>query len=359
MELGTNVKFHNGLTVRVDWLSFTLKDITVPATAFELLGYDACAFQLLPSGRYGYKSAYTCNAVNGVTVLFDGNEGMGVHVDISGSAFDIVLQKYYENHCENTPFGVAYATDDLMGTVLCNMLKDIMSVGQITRFDLAVDDIGAEYFNMDELQEIFETGKCVTRFRGYKQQKSKTFTGEVTGNTLYLGSRRSACMLRIYDKKLEQNAKLAKTTEPLIEHEWIRWELELKDERATSAANILCSGMPLGTVVIGIISNYIRFIELDSTRRERCSIMEKWERFIAGVTGLSLYQKPDPKTIDDKKNWLWHQVAKSLAAVVKADMGDLDFLFALISRGESQFDKVTNEMIDNYIANMERRCNNG
>ena len=48
-----------------------------------------------------------------------------------------------------------------------------------------------------------------------------------------------------------------------------------------------------------------------------------------------------------------------LAAVVKADLGDLDFLFALISRGESQFDKATNEMIDNYIANMERRCNNG
>ena len=64
MELGTNVKFHNGLTVRVDWLSFTLKDITVPATAFELLGYDASAFQLLPSGRFGYKSAYTCKVIH-------------------------------------------------------------------------------------------------------------------------------------------------------------------------------------------------------------------------------------------------------------------------------------------------------
>lgn len=355
MKFGGSDTFRNGLSVRIDWLSFTMKESVEPTDAFELLGYSSVDFHALPSGRYGYKSAYTCRIQDGITVLYDGNDGMGVHVDISGSAVDDVLQHYHDKCCIVTPFGgMAYDTDNFASTVLSDLLKDICLVGKITRLDLAIDDMGAEFFTMDELQEIFDSGSCVTRFKEYRQQKSKSFVGKTTGNTFYLGSRTSMCMLRIYDKKLEQNAKLRRTEESLLEKEWIRWELELKDERAISAANILCSGIPLGDVVIGIISNYVRFIEHDNTRRSRCSTLEKWERFISGVAGLKLYQRPEPKTIVDKKAWLWYQVAKSVAAVVKADGGDMTFLYNLISHGNEIMDKATQDMVDAYLERLER-----
>lgn len=353
MNLGSNVAFRNGLSVLVDWLSFTLKESVEPTDAFQLLGYSSADFHPLPSGRYGYKSAYVHRMNAGFTVLYDGNDNMGVHVDISGGALDDVLRNYHDKRCVLTPFGdMAYDVDDFASTVFADLLKDICSTGKITRLDLAIDDMGAEHFTMDELQHIFDSGSCVTRFREYRQQKSKSFTGKVTGNTFYLGSRTSMCMVRIYDKKLEQNAKLKKTNEPLIEKDWIRWELELKDDRAVSAANLLCSGMALGDVVIGIISNYIRFIEHDKAKRSLCTTMKKWEDFVSGVVGLKLYRRPELKTIDDKKAWLWYQVAKSITAVVKADGGDMTFLYSLITHGNEIMDNVTEKMIDDYIVRM-------
>lgn len=354
MKLGADATFRNGLSVCVDWLSFTMPEIEDPIDVIELLGYSDVDFRA-SSGRYGYKSAYVCLLHDGLTILYDGNEGMGVHVDISGSAIASVLQSYYDSRLMiSTPFGeMAYEAADLASSILSDLLNDILLVGKITRLDLAIDDIGAEYFALDEVEELLEIGACVTRFKEYRIQKSKSFGGKTSGNTVYLGSRSSACMIRIYDKKLEQNAKLKKSGEPLLEEEWVRWELELKDERAISAAKILCSGKPLGDVAIGILSNYVRFINLDNTRRSRCSTLEKWDTFISGVVGLKLYQAAEPKTIRDKKAWIWRQVARSLAAIVKADGGDMSFLYSVLVHGNDIMDKATQSMVDDYIEDLE------
>lgn len=355
MKLGGNDTFRNGLTVRVDWLSFTLKDSVDPCDAFDLLGYSITEFHALPSGRFGYKSAYACVANDGLAVLFNGNDGMGVHVDVSGSAVDDVLSHYHEKRSVSTPFGdVAYEADDIASTVLSDLLKEICLCGKLTRLDLAIDDMGAEYFTMDEIQNMCQMGMCVSRFRSFRPDMEIAFTGPVLGHTIYFGKRESACMIRAYDKKLEQNAKLQKSNQPLIENEWVRWELELKDERANSAAKLLVSGMLLGEVTIGILSNYIRFVNLDNTRRSRCSTLEKWERFISGVVRLKLFQRPEPKTIADKKAWIWNQVAKSLATVVKADGGDLEFLYRVITHGSEKMNKIDYDMIDAHIAYLER-----
>jgi len=348
MEIGGDAKLNNGLSVLVDWLSFTLIDSIEPSDAYELLGYSSADFHMMPKGQYGYKTSYK-HLVHNIHVLCDGNDSMGVHVDISGSAVEDVLKHYHDKRCVATPFGgSAYECENMQSTVLSDLLKEIGVSGKVTRLDLAIDDIGAQYFSMDELETIFESGACSTRFKEYRQDKSKTFGCKVTGNTFYLGSRKSACMLRIYDKQLEQNAKLKKTKEPLIDTPWVRWELELKDERAISASNILSSGKSLGEVVIGIISNYIRFIELDNIRKSRCSTMQKWLFFIMGVASLKLYQRPEPKTIDDKKEWLMRQIAPSISAVVIADGGDVSFLYDLVENGRNRINRPTRAMIRAY-----------
>ena len=115
MRLGHQGNCKNGLTVCVDWLSFTLKESKEPSEAFELLGYNRDDFMELPSGRYGYKSAYK-HLTEHVYVLYDGNDGMGVHVDISGSSIDNVISAYRKKGTVPTPFGdYAYETVNIEG----------------------------------------------------------------------------------------------------------------------------------------------------------------------------------------------------------------------------------------------------
>ena len=166
-----------------------------------------------------------------------------------------------------------------------------------------------------------------------------------SGYTIYLGSRTSSIMLRVYDKQLEQNKKLEKLSEPLIDYPWVRWELELKAERAQQAVNALIDGMSINEVAIGVLSNYFRIIVPDASRTERCTIDPVWEAFTSDILKLALYQAPEPKTIDDTKNWLERQVAASLASVVIADGGDSAFIHYLLKTGSMRLSNHHRDMI--------------
>ena len=91
----------------------------------------------------------------------------------------------------------------------------------------------------------------------------------------------------------------------------------------------------LNTVACGILSNYVRFITLDATRKGNCSLDSVWESFIDGVSKLSLYKAPAPKTIDDKRNWLF-QVAFPgfFTTVVASDGYDLGVVHDMLRIGE-------------------------
>lgn len=93
MNTGSNITLANGLVVSVDWISFTLSDSDEPASAFSLLGYSSNDFTSIDSGRFGYR-ARLMSVSGGLDILYDGNEGMGVHVDISGSGITDVLAHY-------------------------------------------------------------------------------------------------------------------------------------------------------------------------------------------------------------------------------------------------------------------------
>jgi DNA relaxase NicK len=64
---------------------------------------------------------------------------------------------------------------------------------------------------------------------GYQTWSGLIDEGTSTGETVYLGSRQSQTLLRIYDKRLQMQAQ-----ERLDWQEYgIRWELELKQDRTT------------------------------------------------------------------------------------------------------------------------------
>ncbi len=320
---GNLISLPNGLTVSVDWLSFTVMSTGNLVDVLDMFGYVMEDFTRMPKGARGYKTMYRLNGFP-VSVLCDGTPNMGIHIDISGTAISEFLRSYSESLKVATPFREGYDID-FDSTFLISLLELIRDNGHVTRLDIAIDDLGGNYFTINDICRLYENTQIVSKFRNMRSVVESEVSGKKTGHTLYFGSRTSDIFLRIYDKQLEQNKKLS-ASDVHIDTPWVRWELELKNDRAVSVAKMLISGIPLGTVAVGVLSHYMRIIELDDSNRSRCSINEVWSSFIDGLSPLKLTVMKYDKTLDDKRKWVKRQVMPTLAAILLADGGSIEFI---------------------------------
>lgn len=337
---GETQNLANDLRISVDWIAFTVvsNEYTVDDVV-KFLGYESGHFTKMPKGGNGYKSMIKLDGYP-VQILYDGKEDMGIHVSISGTAIAEVISKYRETLVCATPFGKAYLVENPDNTYMVEFLSAIRRIGHITRIDLAVDDIGSKYYTMDDLYAILMEKRVVSKFRNWKHMESRSISsGECLGSTIYLGSRKSDIMLRVYDKAKEQVSKLAleEAAENMIP--WVRWELETKDERANQIVDMLINRQNLGSVTMGVLKNYFRVVVLDDSNKSRCSIDPLWETFITDVDKLCLYLPATPKTLDEKKDWFIRQVGPTLAGIYMAQGGNLDVVF---------------DYMDSYIQRMSR-----
>lgn len=316
----------NGLSACVDWLAFTITELSSVQKVMEFLGFDVREFSKAPRGAMGYKSMYRLDGYP-VSVLYDGAEDMGIHVNISGSAVAYCIAAYrrkLSSGCNPFDGRPTMEVPDFSMTALSCFLKDLKEIGHITRMDLAVDDVGpAQYFSCAEIEGYLMENRVVSKFRKFHTDKDYQMGGQVIGHTIYLGSRKSEVFLRIYDKRLEQAAK---DPEHASDLPWVRWEIELKNDRAQMAADLLIEGMPVGEVIMGVLSNYVRIIELDDSNRTRCSSTLKWQSFTDGVRGIRLYVPEAPKTLEDKRQWIDRQVLSTLAGLFLAYGGTFCFI---------------------------------
>ena len=321
---GSSERLDNSLKVSIDWIAFTSTIINEVSEMITFLGYSNDDFLLLPKGANGYKKMYRLESAP-ITILSDGNEDMGIHVVISGSAIQDLLEHFKASITSDTPFSDdAVCLSDFDNSVMIEFLQQVRRFGWLTRLDLAVDDLGAQYFTLDDVKGFLDRQEVVSKFRVYKNVQESTFTNEKTGHTIYFGSRRSEVMLRVYDKQLEQNQK-AEDGE-VLEDPWVRWEFELKNERANIAVDFLIQRKQLGEIIMEILNNYVRVIVNDDSNRSRCSVHPLWETFVGMVGKLRLYVASVEKTITDKKKWLIRQCLPTLAGVVIADGGSFDII---------------------------------
>ena len=321
---GSSERLDNSLKVSIDWIAFTSTIINEVSEMITFLGYSNDDFLLLPKGANGYKKMYRLESAP-ITILSDGNEDMGIHVVISGSAIQDLLEHFKASITSDTPFyDDAVCLSDFDNSVMIEFLQQVRRFGWLTRLDLAVDDLGAQYFTLDDVKGFLDRQEVVSKFRVYKNVQESTFTNEKTGHTIYFGSRRSEVMLRVYDKQLEQNQK-AEDGE-VLEDPWVRWEFELKNERANIAVDFLIQRKQLGEIIMEILNNYVRVIVNDDSNRSRCSAHPMWEKFVGAVGRLSLYVESVKKTMDEKKRWLIRQCLPTIAGVIIADGGSFDII---------------------------------
>ena len=317
MELVENLK--NGLRCSIDWLSFTIDSQELYSTLSDF-GFQIDDFYECAKGANGYKRMIKLHGSN-LRVLFDGNFDMGIHFDCSGSAVPELLRFYSDSLLVDTPFDSKAMDMDII--VLQDLFSRIIRDGHITRLDLAIDNMQRIYYRVPELEDIWNAKRCVCHFKTFKRITERDTSGALVGDTAYLGSRSSNLMIRVYNKQLEHNKQFP---DDKIEYEWVRWELELKDDRADNAARLLMQKCSVGTVAVGILANVFRVIVLDDSNKSRCSSDIKWQQFIDNIEKLRLYTLKLKKTLADKYNWIQRQVAPTLAGLIIANYGDISFI---------------------------------
>lgn len=196
--------------------------------------------------------------------------------------------------------------------------------GVIKRLDLAIND-RTGLLDIPELVQKCKDGECISVFKGFEDYES----GELIptrdqhkaqmGKTLYLGSKQSEVYFCIYEKAYEQYVK--KGIPPKDADIKNRFEIRLKNERATKAVYDLLTYQDAEHTAFSIINRYVRFVDaIPDTDRYEWRNNIKWEYFIGEWrNGLKLTTRPEPYTFERSLNWLHHQVAQTLKTALELD----------------------------------------
>jgi DNA relaxase NicK len=203
-------------------------------------------------------------------------------------------------------------------TVLQWLLKQ---EGHLTRLDCALDD-RASTVPLQTIKTAIETGQCVTRAdRLQVIASSSIHKGTAQGETLYVGSPQSQTLLRIYDKRAELQTK--------GREDWqsygIRWELQLKQDRAQVCGQVLAYLEETDWLefVIGVLRSYVDFRHTNREEadqdRYRAPLLGWWQEITDGFRKGRLVIEKDAQSIPKVKRWVKQSVAPMLAVICAHD----------------------------------------
>ena len=269
-----------------DWLTVSSKDED-PEAWMELLGMKNCCWEEMNHGRNGYRKGQYFGSI---TILYDGNPGMGSCLDMSGQG----CRSFEE-----------YGTGDFDG--LFHLFSGNPQYN-MTRLDVAFDD----HTGILDIRQLFrdsdkdEDGEqqFISRFR--VSDLRKKFKNGRPGISVCHGSEKSAAFIRIYDKAAERGL-------PESQH-WVRVELQLRDERAAAFS---VEASPIGVRFRGVLFNYVRYVDDPGTdsNRWRWPMKPYWENLIEEAGRIRLYVKPGIEyNIGQLDTFVFDQAASAISA---------------------------------------------
>lgn len=295
---GAENTYGSGLIACVDWLQATFKSDTIIQEVLSFFNLENSTF-LDIGGQYGYKNGITSN---GIFFYFNGNDGMGTHLQITGTGC-----RYLEHIKEDFSWIKFFA------------FIDSYDEYNITRLDIALDDF-RDKMSIAMLRKKIKKGECISLFRDSKHIETINIAdGESKGETLYFGNPSSRLQIRFYEKNLEMLNKG-------IEHDinsWNRYELQLRKDRAETMFNILLHKHDddFSSEVKGILSKYIRFANKDNNlNRSRWKTYKPWKDFINEVDKIKLTKNPTEKDLLDTLTHIKKQYGPTLAMLHNADI---------------------------------------
>ncbi len=263
-------------SILVDWFSATTKIYDVPSL-ISYLGFKIEDFQpLFGRGRYFFANRWYCGGISILTdcILKPEDEHFtdGIMIEMSGKGC-----RQFEQNGGN--FDKIFS-DCVSGDFKC------------TRIDIAYDDIdrtgGKGLLDIEKIARYTLHQRFVTKWGSGVVTDSFKVNGNdepmIHALTVQFGANSSDCKLRIYDKAQERGG---------LDYHWVRSELVFRRERAEEFINQYVSTKDIGGLYFGVLKNYLRFIKKDATRRERCSVVGWWEKFLRNVQAIRLFTPHD------------------------------------------------------------------
>lgn len=330
---------YQGLEVIIDWLEFTVMDTTLKDVIDRILNLSFSEFSPLEKGRFGYQDQLKWK--NGhVYVMFTaiGNEidedirvkkEIGIHVMITGQG------------CKQ------YSLNNSLETLL-RLLTEQDKVN-FSRVDLAIDDYQSNIINYDKIHKSAIKGHFTSRWSKWDEVNSRqSSTGEFLGRTMYFGSQNSDLFCRIYDKSLERKANSDEIEN--IPNKWTRLELVYRKDRAKKLVEyVIKDEKALGHVLRGTLRRYLRFLIPSTDRnKSRWATAKWWDTLLANVEELQLTIKKEKKSIEDMAAWVDKQISPTIAAIMKAQEGDMGWLRKIIVKGSSRLTQKHLDAISTY-----------
>ena len=228
-------------------------------------------------------------------------------------------------------------------------------VVNFTRLDIALDCYDGT-ITVDKVREALRLGEVVTAFRTYTDSESEPITsvkrlslkGEVLGNSITIGNRKSNTHVCIYDKLSEQKNKYKHDSVSLYKlrklDSWTRFEIRIRN----SVANGFMSGLldswlsrkrqdysEVSEYIGSFINSKIRFVHLDNNRKCRCSLKNWWATFIGSCMKLKLASiKPVVNVCRRAVNYVKHSLAPTLFSL--AMKFSREGLWDIISEGAQE-----------------------
>lgn len=279
----------------LDWLSITSK-IHSPYDFIDLLGMKDCSWEEIP-GANGYHDRLYYDHCS---IHYNGREGMGVWLELSGQgcrAFESLGHGVYD--------------------VLFNEVLSEPDQMNVTRLDIAYDDHTGVLDMSQLMADTMNVGidrkplEIVSKFQERRvtwDHKDDLFPAV----SIEHGRKSSETMIRIYDKALERGY--------VDGRHWVRLELQLRKDRAFQAVQRLAGGEAVGPLMLGIVYNYLRYVDDPGTdcNRWRWPMKSYWSELLAGIEKISLYQRPGKEyNVLNLEDYVLGQAGNAIAAYVE------------------------------------------
>ncbi len=189
-----------------------------------------------------------------------------------------------------------------------HILRYVADVGKPTRIDVALDVVGAGACPSDVVQ-AWHDGRLVTLAHDLSETRSLQRNGGRAGHTVYVGSRTSQMMARVYDKAVREGVD--------VPGGWLRVELECKGSLALFALSALLHN----GVEVGGLALLRMFMTLQG--------VQWWDDVYAGRALPALVHVEQRLT--DRQRWYRDTVIPALRSDLARDDGFLRFaLLALV-----------------------------
>lgn len=260
---------NRGVTVTwngIHWFAGTACGLAASAVLDVLSAHLGAAVVKRERGGYGYGSSAS---VGGASVYWSPGRA-DVFVVLPGEV------------CEGlgVPALVALATD--------------LDLEPSSRLDVAWD---VEGVTVGQVADAWHAGNVVTRAHRDSWRHDRNAEGE----TFYMGSRSSGRMVRVYDRRGPT-----------------RFEMEWKGERAVLLWRRLLASSEYWWS-LAAMSELRAFVDFrqraEGVNPQRCPLLPWWDE-VTACAGRSCESIPrQPRTLEEKRGWLRHQVAPVLAMV--------------------------------------------